>query len=296
MVEFALVLPIILLLLFGMLQFALVLNARQTVAYAAQAAASGYAQTLVRAQADGDAKAAAIQLRPDFGKAGKVEYRIVRAGNESPIAADGVGAFGDLVVARVTYDYPSPVRAGIAGFRFPDTLALTAEAVARIEAAGTSPAGGGGVATSPPLAPTPTTRPIPMPTPSPTPTAAATPTPTPRPAATPTPTPALARCFAYSDATVNMTNWTGHLRIDGHSPAAQRFAAARRLAAGTSHWISANYYYRAGWFRPRTYYGWVSGTFAVPASGTIGTQYTASASLGSRGSAVVRLTGITGTC
>jgi len=142
MVEFALVLPIILLLLFGMLQLALVLNARQTVAYAAAAAANGYAQTLIRAQGDARAATAGAQLRPAFGQAGEVEYRIIRRGAETAITADGVGTFGDLVVARVTYRYPSPVRAGLAGFHFPDTLALTAEAVVRIEAPGAGSAGG----------------------------------------------------------------------------------------------------------------------------------------------------------
>ena len=133
LVEFALVLPIILLLLFGMLQFALVLNVRQTVAYAAQAAANGYAQTLEFARGDAEARTAGAQLRPEMSRAGRVSYSLIRAGNESAIASDGTGAFGDLVVARVAYDFPSPVRAGIGGFRFPDAITLTAEAVARIE-------------------------------------------------------------------------------------------------------------------------------------------------------------------
>ncbi len=138
MVEFALVLPIILMLLFGMLQFALVLNARQTVAYAAQAAANGYAQTLERARGDAEARVAGAQLRPEMSRAGRVSYSLIRAGNESAITSDGSGAFGDLVVARVTYEFPSPVRAGIGAFRCPDTIGLSAEAVARIEKVGTA--------------------------------------------------------------------------------------------------------------------------------------------------------------
>lgn len=191
MVEFALVLPIILLLLFGMLQFALVLNARQTVAYAAQAAANGYAQTLQRARGDAEAGTAGAQVRPEFARSGKVSYSLIRAGNETVIAADGTGEFGDLVVARATYDFPSPVRAGIGTFRFPDTIALTAEAVARIEAAGSGGAGAPAQASTP--AP---------PTPTPTPTRTATPTPQPSPTATPaptpSPTPAMASCFVFA--------------------------------------------------------------------------------------------------
>lgn len=175
MVEFTLVLPIILLLLFGMLQFALVLNARQTVAYAAQAAANGYAQTLQRSTGDASARDAATQLRPEFGRAGRVGYRIVRSGTESSINADGVGTFGDLVVARVTYDYPSPIRAGIGTFRFPDGFALSAEAVARIEASGAAPAA-------------PATAPIGLkPTPS-----------TPMPPLAKAPVASIAACFANS--------------------------------------------------------------------------------------------------
>lgn len=183
MVEFALVLPIILLLLFGMLQFALVLNARQTVAYAAQAAANGYAQSLQRARGDAEAGTAGAQVRPEFARSGKVSYSIIRAGNETAITADGTGQFGDLVVARATYGFPSPVRAGIGTFRFPDTIMLSAEAVARIEAAGVG-ASGTSMST---LTPAPMARPTPTPTPTATPRGTPTPTPTRTPFPTPTP-------------------------------------------------------------------------------------------------------------
>lgn len=158
MVEFALVLPIILLLLFGMLQFALVLNARQTVAYAAQAAANGYAQTLTRAQGDARAIEAGAQIAPRFATAGSVRYSLVRGTDESSISADGTGTFGDLVVARATYRYPSPIRAGIGGFRFPDTIDLSVEAVARIEAPGPATAGSAASSTLAPPTPTPSPR------------------------------------------------------------------------------------------------------------------------------------------
>lgn len=169
LVEFALVLPIILLLLFGMLQFGLVLNARQTVAYAAQAAANGYAQTLRTDLADRDAEASATQLRPalrapiatieylvasereesicvraerrrsfGFGRRSRTvctRYETVKTSySERPARADAPGRPGEFVIARVTYRYPSPVNAGIGGFRFPSAFPMTAEAAARIEA------------------------------------------------------------------------------------------------------------------------------------------------------------------
>lgn len=208
LVEFALVLPIILLLLFGMLQFALVLNARQTVAYAAQAAANGYAQTLERARGDAEARTAGAQLRPEMSRAGRVSYSLVRDGNESAIATDGTGAFGDLVVARVTYDFPSPVRAGIAAFRFPDAITLTAEAVARIEKVGNAEQ----------VAQT-----------------AAPPTPTPPPAqatASPTPTPTPRGCFfvwiLLEQYTPRLDITAVRRQIDGNGP--ETYAAP-----GTSH-------------------------------------------------------------
>lgn len=155
LVEFALVLPLILLLVFGMVQFGFVLSARQTVANAAQAAAGAYAQTLQRDRGGAAAARIAAQLRPPLSP-GDVRYAIHAvpvgsgggAGNPSasadiPISADGVGQPGDFVVATVAYRYPSPVRAAIAGFRFPDSFTLTAEGVARIEKQGTAASGGG---------------------------------------------------------------------------------------------------------------------------------------------------------
>lgn len=134
LVEFALVLPLILLLLFGMLQFALVLNARQTVASAAQAAANGYAQTRRLAFANAEAARAGAQLRPVLSAAGTVDYSLISGSGESRIRQDGAGRFGDFVAARVTYRYPSPVRAALGPFRFSETIPLALEAVARIEA------------------------------------------------------------------------------------------------------------------------------------------------------------------
>ncbi len=144
MVEFALVLPLFLLLLFGMIQFGFVLNARQTVAHAAQVAANAYAQTLSRSFADREADAAAAQLRPQLHPpAGRIAYTLVRGSAETAVDRDGLGRAGDYVVARVLYRYPSPVRAGLGAFRFPDAIVLEVEGVARVEKDGT-PVGGAG--------------------------------------------------------------------------------------------------------------------------------------------------------
>ena len=204
MVEFALVLPVILLLLFGMLQLGLVLNARQTVAYAAQAAANGYAQTLERRTADARAAEAAEALRPRLPGSGAVRYTIFRGGQELGITSDGTGAFGDLVAARVNYGFPSPIRAGIGPFRFPDTFTLSAEAVARIEATGSVDPGGAAAGAAPvqPSSPPPTGPPTPSPTPTPTSTSAPTPSPTatasPTPTPSPTATPRPADCLVFA--------------------------------------------------------------------------------------------------
>ncbi len=161
LVEFALVLPLLLLLIFGMIQFGLVLNARQTVASAAQAAAATYAQTLQQARAGAEAVRMAGPLRPPLA-AGDVRYALhdvptggtgqaanATSSADVPISADGIGQPGQFVVATVSYRYPSPVRATIAGFRFPDSFTITAEGVARIEKQGTATGGGGSSTSSP---------------------------------------------------------------------------------------------------------------------------------------------------
>lgn len=154
LVEFALVLPLLLLLIFGMIQFGLVLNARQSVANAAQAAAATYAQTLHRDRAGAEAIRVAGPLRSGLA-AGDVSYALHRvpagstggaanasASSDIPISTDGVGRPGEFVIATVSYRYPSPIRAAIAGFRFPDSYTISAEGVARIEKEGTAASGG----------------------------------------------------------------------------------------------------------------------------------------------------------
>lgn len=278
MVEFALVLPIILLLLFGMLQFALVLNARQTVAYAAQAAANGYAQTLQRPAGDASARDAAVQLRPEFGRVGRVEYRLVRGSTETPIASDGAGALGDLVVARVTYDYPSPIRAGIGGFRFPNAFALTAEAVARVEAPGTASAAGS--------APAPAAN-VPAP-------------PAPAPAANAPVAPLPAKCFQYS-------------KVVTDQDASLSAIEARIFALGGTYWIRLAVTETYTRYERRTTRGsfgrtvtttvpvtertttQLTGSFAAPRTGEVGSTYKVTARVGSR-TAEVHMVGAAQPC
>lgn len=162
MVEFALVLPLILLLLFGILQVALVLNARQTVAYAARVAADTYARTLEPGASDAAASAAAFALRPALAPNARIEYQVVREREEQvcvrtrrsgffrrsrrcveyatvkrqeigPATAREPGRVGEMVIARITYRYPAPVRPTIGGFTFPEAFPITMEAAARIE-------------------------------------------------------------------------------------------------------------------------------------------------------------------
>ena len=147
LVEFALVLPILLLLIFGMIQIGLVLHARQTVAYAAQVAAATYAQTLALGRAGAEAVFITAPLRPRLAP-GDVSYRLHPAsGSESAITSDGIGQVGDFVIARVAYSFPSPVRASFGGFRFPDAITITMDGVARIEKQGKAATGAGTTAT-----------------------------------------------------------------------------------------------------------------------------------------------------
>ncbi len=141
LVEFALVLPILLLLIFGLIQIGLVLHARQTVAYAAQVAAATYAQTLALGRAGTEAVFITAPLRPRLVP-GDVSYTLHPAsGADSPIASDGIGRVGDFVIARVAYRFPSPVRASFGGFRFPDTITISMDGVARIEKEGKAATG-----------------------------------------------------------------------------------------------------------------------------------------------------------
>lgn len=263
MVEFALVLPLVLLLLFGLLQFALVFNARQTVAYAADAAARTYAQTLDEQGANADAARAAAALRPGLvAPAASISYSIVdpssaaeravqgartdvrerwerrcvsrrfgscrryafvQVGTERREIAADLGKRGEYVVARVTYRYPSPIRAGIGPFRFPAEFPITMEGVARIEA--DKP----GARAAAPVA-------------SPSPTPAPTPTPTPAP---------LARCYSVSSSLTTVYAWLQmNVLLDGgsvstvDSPTQLTYAPVRgsssvvRAIPGTEHQLA----------------------------------------------------------
>lgn len=161
LVEFSLVLPIVLLLLLGILQVGLILNARQTVENAARIAADAYARTLSTAEADSEAVRAADQLRPRLvPPVGTIDYAVIGATrvevcvrrtwlrclerttrsvrNERRASAADRGKVGELVRATIRYDYPLPV-GGLARFGFPTRLPLTGEAISLIEATAPAP-------------------------------------------------------------------------------------------------------------------------------------------------------------
>jgi uncharacterized protein (UPF0333 family) len=133
LVEFALVLPIFIILVFGLVQVGMYMNARNAVAHAAQEAANAYAQTLERKAASDAAVGAATTLRPGI-EGDDVKLFLVTGKVERSIEADCSGTFNDFVVARVSYVYPLPVRIGlgaeIAGRSF---LIVSMEGVARVE-------------------------------------------------------------------------------------------------------------------------------------------------------------------
>lgn len=161
LVEFSLVLPVVLLLLLGILQVGLILNARQTVENAARVAADAYARTLSRAEASSEAVTAAGQLRPRLvAPTATIDYAVIgesrisvclrRRGlsciergtrsvrNERRVSAADRGAVGELVRATIRYDYPLPV-GGLARFGFPTHVPLTGEAISLIEATAPAP-------------------------------------------------------------------------------------------------------------------------------------------------------------
>lgn len=133
LVEFGLVLPIFIVLLFGLVQVGMYLNARDAVAHAAQEAANAYAQTLDRGVAASAATSAGTTLRPAIDPA-DVKLFLVTGTLERSIETDCVGAFNDFVAARVAYTYLLPVRIGLGqevGGR--SVLIVSSEGIARIE-------------------------------------------------------------------------------------------------------------------------------------------------------------------
>lgn len=157
LVEFSLVLPVVLLLLLGILQVGLVLNARQTIENAARIAADTYARTLSIADADSEAITAAGQLSPRLAPPlGTIAYAVVDEKQvqecvhqvwgwcaskvtqvvrteRAPTPADP-GQRGDLIRATIRYPYPFPVGGVFARIGFPTYVPLTGQAVSLIDA------------------------------------------------------------------------------------------------------------------------------------------------------------------
>lgn len=163
-VEFALVLPLFLVLLLGLAQVGLILNTQQQLVTVARQGARTYALS-----ADPTSTVAAIRLagRQLAAFDGRTTVRIADSGQRSAIArndiefsirSSGGGIFGhiaalisealararlelqrrtvrrgDWVTITVTYSYPNPIRASVLGFRLPEWIALSSSATARIE-------------------------------------------------------------------------------------------------------------------------------------------------------------------
>ncbi len=156
LVEFSLVLPVVLLLLLGILQVGLVLNARQTIENAARIAADTYARTLSASEADVEAARAAGELSPRLAPpvaataytvigqrqlqtclrlTGLMCRQVVTSSvrTDRPASAADPGTAGELVRATIRYDYPIAV-GGLARFGFPTHVPLTGEAISLIDA------------------------------------------------------------------------------------------------------------------------------------------------------------------
>ena len=142
-VEFALVLPLILIFVLGMMQIGLLLNTRQQLADVARAGVRTYALT-------GDAKATytavGLALR-QLPAAASVTYEVTAlfangsgtgynyfTGNTQLVTPRApVAHRGDWVTVSVTYRYANPIQASVGGFRLPPTFTLVESATARSE-------------------------------------------------------------------------------------------------------------------------------------------------------------------
>ncbi len=145
-VEFALALPIFVLLLLGLLQFGFVLNAKQQLEGVARQGARTFALT-----GDFDAALTAIRVSgrqlPGFATRTTLAFEVAPPGRrhaarhlsvEGPLAAvtlpGGHARRGSWVRVSVTYAYANPVQATVLGRRvLPAAISLTTRAVARTE-------------------------------------------------------------------------------------------------------------------------------------------------------------------
>lgn len=146
-VEFALVLPLLLLLLVGMLELGSVLNAEQLLADVARQAARTYALT-GDPELTIDAASLAGRQLPKFREAATLRITVDKP--STTVRGKALDASGRLkgiafppglakkpdsewVTATVAYEFANPVRLGFGDFRLPPTIPLSTTATARIE-------------------------------------------------------------------------------------------------------------------------------------------------------------------
>jgi hypothetical protein len=146
-VEFALVLPLVLVILIGMLELGYFLNAKQQLADVARQAARTYALTgdpeltvdaasLAGRQLPGFRDSATLTIAFDKSSSTARGKALDAAGRLHGITLPpGLAKKPDTewVSATVTYDFPNPVRIGFGDFRFPATITISTSATARIE-------------------------------------------------------------------------------------------------------------------------------------------------------------------
>ena len=146
-VELALALPLVMLMLLGLVQFGLALNARQELEGVARQGARTFALTGDIVSAEDVLQVAGRQLR-DFDTRATVQINIAPPDRSLPRAFSASGRVSGIrlppgfatairgywVEVVVTYEYPNPIQATVLGTRIlPAAVPLRTRAVARIE-------------------------------------------------------------------------------------------------------------------------------------------------------------------
>lgn len=157
-VELALVLPLFLVLLLGLAQVGLVLNAQQQLVTVARQGARTYAlgldpsstaaairlagrqiarfddrsvmTILITDQRSGAAQRGSAKFRGDAWKPGDSLHDVFPSAFK---VQRGAVRRGDWITVSVTYRYANPIRASILGLRLPETFPLVSSATARVE-------------------------------------------------------------------------------------------------------------------------------------------------------------------
>lgn len=154
-VELALVLPLFLLVLLGILQVGFVLNTKQQLADVARVGARTLALTGDATRTSAAVALAARDLPPARSSGGGA-FRAASAYTITVGSADGRSSRtldpsrvrlgdprrGEWVTVTVAYPYRNPIQATVGGFRLPAIITLTVSATARMEADPNAPTPG----------------------------------------------------------------------------------------------------------------------------------------------------------